>query len=333
MSLLRIAIATTHRFSLAGALLAATVFAPTPSDAQTYPTRPVKIIIPYAPGAMPDASGRLIADKLTEHFGQPFYAENRPGAGGNIGVDAAGAAEPDGHTLLLGALGTLTINPTLSQNPSAKLAELAPVSLIGSVDMIMLSAPSMKGKSLSDIVSLAKKDPGKLNFASSGYGSEHHMLIELFKLISGAQLTHIPYRGFSQGVIEVMGDQVELIFASISAAAPFIEGKKLNALAVTGSQRDRTFADVPTFAELGYPEMQMTSWVGLMAPAKTPQPTLQKLAAAMDKIVQSDAFASRIAKLGLTPMAPGPKAFAERMQSETDHWRDIIVRAKLEKVE
>lgn len=326
----RIAFSKAHVLTavlLAGAIVSST---PAPSNAQEYPTRPVKIIIPYAPGGVPDSAGRLIAEKLAEYFGHPFFVENRTGAGGIIGVSAVVNSESDGHTLLLGASGTLTIGPTLSKNSTFKPSDLAPISLIGAFDFVMLSAPSLRGKSVGDIVDLAKKNPGKLNFASSGFGSEHHLLIELFKLTTGASLTHVPYRGFSSAVTDVVGNRVELLFASIPVAEPFVSGQKVGGLAVTGSKRNKELADLPTFSELGYPDMRMASWVGLLAPATTPQPALQKLAAAMESILQSEEVSVR---LGLSRMAPGPEAFARQMQTDTEYWRDIIARTNIQPIE
>jgi tripartite-type tricarboxylate transporter receptor subunit TctC len=335
MTLLRTAMANvTNHSALVGALLAAAItLVPVASNAQAYPTRPVKVIIPYGSGGIPDAAGRAIAERLTEHFGSPFFVENRAGAGGSMGVDSATAARPDGYTLLLGASGTLTISPSLDKSASSNLNELVPLSLIGSFDFVMLSAPALAGKSVKDIVQLAKANPDKLSVGSSGFGSEHHLLIELFKLTAGAPLTHVPYKGFGQGVLDVMGNRVELIFGSVPAAAPYVEGQKLGALAVTGNKRDERLANVPTFAELGYPEMAMTSWIGMLAPARTPQPALEKLATAMETILRSDQFGTRIAKLGLHPMTPGPDAFAKRMQADTNYWRSIISRANIEKNE
>jgi tripartite-type tricarboxylate transporter receptor subunit TctC len=325
---------TAHCCALALALAATAIgLVPAASNAQAYPTRPVKVIIPYATGGIPDAAGRSVAERLAEHFGSPFFVENRAGAGGSMGVDSATAARPDGYTLLLGASGTLTISPTLDKSPSSNLNELVPLSLIGAFDFVMLSAPSLKDKSIKEIVQLAKANPDKLSVGSSGFGSEHHLLIELFKLTAGAPLTHVPYRGFGQGVLDVMGDRVELIFGSVPAAAAFVEGQKLGALAVTGSKRNDRLPNVPTFAELGYPEMEMTSWIGLLAPARTPQAALQRLTAAMETILRSDEFGARITKLGLIPMTPGPEAFARRLKADTDYWRNIITRAKIEKAD
>lgn len=330
----RTAIASIHRRTLTGAILAAAiVFAPEPSNAQAYPTRPVKIVIPYAPGGIPDAAGRLIAEKLAGEFGHPFFVENRPGAGGITGVAAVTASEPDGYTLLVGATGTLTISPNIYKNIPFKLADLTPISLVGAFEYVMLSAPAMGKTSVSKVVDFAKKNPDKLKIASSGNGSEHHLLIELFKQASGAPLVHVPYKGFSQGVVDVLGDRVELLIASIPAAESFVLTGKLGALAVTGSKRNNTLVNVPTFAELGYPEVQMTSWIGLLAPAQTPRPVLQKLTTAMEKILQSQDVAARMAKLGAIPIAPGPKAFADQMQADTKRYRDIIARGNIEKIE
>lgn len=318
---------------LLGALVAATVMTakPAPLSAEDYPTRAVKIIVPYAPGGIPDLAGRQVADELSKYFGKPFIVENQAGAGGTIGTAAVGKSEPDGYTLLLGATGTLTISPTLYKTLPFDPHTLAPISLIGAFDYVMVTSPGYKDKSLSEIVDLAKENPAKFNIASSGLGSEHHLLIERFKLLAGAPLTHVPYKGFGLGVTDVMADRVELIIGSVSAAKPFIDGGKLGAaLAVTGSKRSELLPNTPTFAELGYPDMEMTTWVGLLAQANTPEPIQQKLAAAMEKITQSQEFIRKIP--GMISMQPGQKAFAEKLQADTTYWHAIIKEAKIPQI-
>ncbi|ARP98230.1 Bug family tripartite tricarboxylate transporter substrate binding protein [Pseudorhodoplanes sinuspersici] len=308
-------------------------FVAAPLQAQDYPTRPVKIIVQYPPGGAPDASGRLMAEKLSEHFGQPFFVENRSGVGGNLGTELVIKSEPDGYTLLLAASGSMAISPALYKNLKFKISDLAPISLVGSFDFVMMSAPSLKGNSIQEIVDSAKKNPGKISIASSGFGSEHHLLGELFKLATGAPLTHVPYKGFGPGVTDVMANHVELMFGSVPAAAPLIKGDKLVAVAVTGGERSGQIPDVPTFTELGFPSIRMTSWVGLLAPAGTPQPTLQKLTAAVEKILESKEVQQRIIKLGLSPMAVGPKVFADQIKSDTAFWDDVVGRAKIQQVD
>jgi tripartite-type tricarboxylate transporter receptor subunit TctC len=328
-----VAIARCHVLTAVMLAIAVTLSLPSSSQAQDYPTRPVKVIMPYEVGGIPDAVGRLIAAKLSAELGQPFIVENRTGAGGNIGVGIVVNSAADGYTLLLGATGTLTIGPSLYKQPPFKLADLAPVSLIGAFSYAMLSDPALNNKSLAEIVAMAKESPDKLKIASSGFGSESHLLIELFKLVSGAPLNHVPYKGFGLGVTDVIANRVDLVVASIPAAAPYVAGQKLHALAVTSHKRDDMLVGVPTFSELGYREMQMTSWIGLLAPAATPQPVLKKLAAAMDKIFQSPEVAQRMEQFGSSPMTRGPEAFADQLQADTKYWGAIIGRANIAQIE
>ncbi len=304
-----------------------------PATSQEYPTRPVKIIVQYPPGGVPDASGRLVAESLAQYFGQPFIVENRTGAGGNIGTDIVVKSDPDGYTLLLAASASLTISPNLYKSLPFKLSNLSPVSLIGSFDFVMMTAPAFGAKSISELVALAKSAPGKLNIASSGYGSEHHLVGELFKLTTGAPITHVPYKGFGPAATDVMANHVELMFGSIPAASAFLQSSKMKGLAVTGNTRSPIVPHIPTFAELGYPEIRMTSWVGLLAPAEVPRHVLEKLTAALEKLSQSPEYTDRIAKLGLSSMPAGPKAFSEQIQADTKFWKDIITRSNIGQVE
>ena len=322
-------------FQLIASFFAAACFVAStiPTAAQDYPVRPVKVVVQYPPGGVPDASGRLMAEKLSQHFGQPFVVENRTGSGGNLGTDIVARSAPDGYTLLLAASGSMTISPVLYKSLPFKMIDLAPISLIGAFDFVLMSAPALKGKSLTEIVELAKKNPGKMNIASSGFGSEHHLLGELFKIAAGAPLTHIPYKGFGPGATDVMANHVELMFGSVPAASPLVQGDKLAALAVTGEKRSARLPGVPTFLELGYADIRMTSWVGLLAPAATLQPILDKLTAAVEAILKSEDMIQRIEKLGLSPMPVGPKALAHQIKSDTAFWGNILARSKIEQVD
>jgi len=320
--------------AVAGALITGAILSafPTQSIADDYPTRAVKVIVPYAPGGIPDVAGRVVAEKLSEHFKQPFIVENQPGAGGTIGTNIVAKADPDGYTLLLGATGTLTIGPSLYKSLPFKESDLAPITLIGAFDYVFVTSPSLKDKTLADIIKMAKENPGKLNIASSGLGSEHHLLIERLKSLSGAPLTHVPYKGFGLGVTDVMADRVELIVGSASAAKPFIEGGKLGApLAVTGSKRSELLPNVPTFTELGFPGMEMTTWVGLLAPASTPAPVMERLTAAMDEITHQADFKTKIP--GMISMDAGPSAFAAKIESDTKYWGEIITTSKIPQIQ
>lgn len=320
------------RCILAGAMLSGALTVAPVSNAQDYPTRPVKILIPYAAGGMPDTIGRLVAEELSQRLGKPFIVENRPGASGYIGVNTVINAQPDGYTLLLGATGTLSIGPSVYSQVPFKSSDLAPISLICDADYVLLSQPALKGKTLAEIIALAQKNPGQFKVASSGFGSESHLLIELIKLAAGMPLTHVPYKGFSFGVTDVMGDRVELIVASIAASAQLVNEGKIGAVAVTGMKRSPQLPDAPTFGEAGYPGVRMTSWLGLLTSAQTPEPIVRKLSETMEQIVHSSEFGARLAKHGLNPMAPGAAAFAEQLRNDTAQYADIVARANIPKM-
>jgi tripartite-type tricarboxylate transporter receptor subunit TctC len=305
-----------------------------PLLAQDYPTHPVRILVQFPPGGVPDLSARLIADQLSRAFGKPFVAENRPGTGGNIATEAVARSEPDGHTLLLAASAPLAINPALYKKlPFDVTKDLKPISLIASFDFVMLAAPGFPPKSVADVVALAKQNPGKYNFASSGFGSEHHLSGELFSRAAGIQLTHVPYKGFGPATADVMASHVELMFGAVPAAMPFIKGGKLRPLATTGTTRDPSLPDVPTFAELGYPQVKVVSWVGLLAPARTPKPIFDRLVAETTKAIQSPEFKHRLETLGLGQMPLGPQAMAAQLDADQKFWAGVVKQTGLKQVE
>jgi len=304
-----------------------------PAAAQEYPNRAVKILIQFPPGGVPDTTGRLLADKLSQAFGKPFVVENRPGAGGNIATELVAKSHPDGHTLLVAASASLAINPNLYNRLPFKISDLAPISLVGSFDFVMLAAPSFPPRSVREVVELAKSQPGKINIASSGFGSEHHLAGKLFNLLAGTRLTHVPYKGFGPGATDVIANQVELMFGSIPAALPFIRAGKLRALAVTGATRSPDLPDIPTFAEIGYPDLRVTSWTGLLAPARTPQPVLERIISETIRMIRAPDTAERIAKLGLGAMPLGPEAFTEKLSEDTAFWGRVINQSGITRVD
>ncbi|MGD9919914.1 MAG: Bug family tripartite tricarboxylate transporter substrate binding protein [Pseudorhodoplanes sp.] len=304
-----------------------------PVSAQEYPTRPVKIVVQFPPGGVPDASARLIAEKLGETLGKPFVVENRPGAGGNIATDLVAKSEPDGHTLLLAASASLVISPNLYRTLPFKVSDLTPISLIGSFDFVMLASPSFAASSVPDLINLARVEPAKINIASSGFGSEHHLVGELFQQSTGIRLTHVPYKGFGPGATDVIAGHIPLMFGSVPASLQLIRSNKVKALAVTGDTRAGALPEVPTFAELGYKDVTMTSWVGVLAPSGTPPFIVEKLAAEIERFVQSSEGRARIDKLGLGLMPPGPRALSDQITSGTRFWADVIKKAGVPQVD
>lgn len=303
------------------------------APAQDYPNRVVRILVQFPPGGVPDTTGRVLAEKLQQGFGKPFVVETRLGAGGNLATEMMVKSDPDGHTLLAVSSASVAINPNLYSKMPYEPGDLAPVSLFGSFDFVMMAALTFPPSSVREVVELAKRQPGKFNIASSGFGSEHHLAGELFKLLAGINLTHVPYKGFGPAAIDTVAGQVELMFGSVPAALQLIQGGKLKALAVTGAKRSPDLPDVPTFAEAGYPDLLVTSWTGLVAPARTPRPILDRINEETIKALQSPDSVQRIAKMGLGPMPLGPKPMAEKIAADTQFWARVIKQAGIKQVE
>ncbi|MBI5909052.1 MAG: tripartite tricarboxylate transporter substrate binding protein [Betaproteobacteria bacterium] len=290
-----------------------------------YPAKAVKILVQYPPGGAPDLVARVLGAKLSESLGQQFIVENRPGAGGNIATDLVAKAEPDGYTLLLSADPPITINPSLyAKLPFDPVKDLAPVTLATSVAMFLLATPSFPPNSVQELIALARANPEKFNFASSGTGSMHHLAGELLNTLAGIRLVHVPYKGFGAGVADAVGGKVELIFGGVSSAVGFVKSGKLKALAVTSSKRYPGLPQVPTLMESGFPGFEIYAWFGLMAPARTPRPIIDKLHGEVVKALRSKEISERFAALGMDIIAAGPQEFAEKIASDTRMWARIV---------
>lgn len=304
------------------------------APAQDYPTGPVKILVQFPPGDVPDLVGRTLAEKFSQAFGKPFVVENRTGANGNIATEAVVKSEPDGRTLLLAASGSIAMGPNIyTKLPFDPQKDLAPITLATTYDFVMLAAPGFAANTPQELVALAKARPGKLSFASSGFGSEHHLSGELFNLITGAGLVHVPYKGFGPATVDVMGGQIEIMFGSIPAALPFIKSGKLKALAVTGTERSPQLPNVPTFVESGVKGLVVQSWVGLLAPAGTPQAIIDKLNAAAVRGLQQPEVVQRFAAMSMAVAAQGPKEFAAQLDSDTKSWAKIVKDTGIKRIE
>ena len=290
-----------------------------------YPAKAVKILVQYSPGGAPDLVARVLGAKLAESLGQQFIVENRPGAGGNIATDLVAKAEPDGYTLLLSSDPPITINPSLyAKLPFDPVKDLAPVTLATEVAMFLLATPGFPPNSVQELIALAKANPGKFNFASSGTGSMHHLAGELLNTLAGIRLVHVPYKGFGAGVADAIGGKVELIFGGVSSAVGFVKSGKLKALAVTGSKRYAGLPQVPTLIESGFQGLEIYAWFGLMAPARTPQSIIDKLHGEVVKALRSKEVSERFAALGMDIIAAGPQEFAAKIASDTRMWARII---------
>jgi tripartite-type tricarboxylate transporter receptor subunit TctC len=291
----------------------------------SYPSHPVKIVVPFPAGGSNDIVARILAQKLTERDGQTFLVENRGGAGGNIGSDAVAASEPDGYTLLLTAPPPLTINIALYKDLKYDPAKaFAPVALVASVPIVLAVHPSLGVKNVRELVALAKAKPGVLNFGSSGNGSTNHLAGELLKSMTGIDIVHIPYKGAAPAMNDLIAGHIPMMFDNIPAVLPQVQGKFINAIAVAGAQRASALPDVPTVAESGVPGFEASAWFGLVAPANTPAAVLAKLEGDVDAILKMPDVQKRFSELGAEPGTLSGEAFGKFLAEETAKWTRII---------
>jgi len=290
-----------------------------------YPSKAVRIVVPFAAGGSTDVVARILADKLALEFKQPFVIDNRAGAGGNIGADSVAKAAPDGYTLLMGTTGVLAINSYLYKNMSYEAArDFAPVSYTSLITNILVVKQEQPIRNVAELVALAKSKPGSLSFASSGAGSSTHLSGELFKAMAGVDIMHVPYKGSSQALTDVVSGQVTMLFDNAPSSMGFIQGGKLRPLAVTSSKRMPGLPDVPTVDEAGVKGYESLSWSGIVAPAATPQPVIMKLNQAIDRILKMDDVKKKLAGLGVDPVGGPPEAFARHIRVESDKWGKLV---------
>jgi len=301
-----------------------TVMPWTGAGAQDYPNKPVRIIVPFGAGGPADVYARVLAQHLGDSFKQSFVVENRPGAGAIIGTDAVAKAEPDGYTLLLMS-NTHTTNESLIPNrPYELMRDFAPVSPINYSDLLMVAHPSTGVKNLQDFIALAKKDPGRLNYASSGPGTPYHMAGELFKAMSGTNIIHVPHKSSGDMRSSVIGGHVQMMFDAITVMAQGVQSGQLIALGTTGKQRSSVMPNVPTVAEAGVPGYEATIWLGILAPAKTPKPVIDKLNAEIVKIMNRSDVKEAWAKQGAVPMTMSPAEFDKYIRADIEKWAQVV---------
>ncbi len=290
-----------------------------------YPAKPVRIIVPFPAGGTTDILARAIGDELQKSLGQPFVIENRAGAGGNIGAEAVAKSAPDGYTLLMGTVGTHAINVSLyPKMPYDAVRDFAPVSLVAGVPNVLVAAPSFAPSTVREVIDAARKEPGKLTFASSGNGTSIHLSGELFKLLTGTQLTHVPYKGSSAALPDVMSGAVNIMFDNAPSAMPHIKGGKLKAIAVTSAQRSPALPNVPTVAEAGVPGFEASSWFGVLAPAGTPKEIVDRLSREIARALATPEMRERLAGQGAEPVGSTPEQFAAHIRSEIDKWARVV---------
>jgi tripartite-type tricarboxylate transporter receptor subunit TctC len=304
------------------------------AQAQAYPAKPVKIVVPYAPGGPNDIVARLLAEKLTASTGQTFLVENKPGGGSNIGAEAVAKSPPDGHTLLVAAT-SHSINMTLFPKENLKydlLKDFAPVSLLMTGPLVLVTHPALPVKNVKEFVALAKTKAGKMSFGSSGNGASTHLAGEMLNAAAGIQTIHVPYKGSGPALTDLMGGQIDFMVDTMISAMPFVTSGKLRALATTGKTRSPVLPDVPTLAEQGYPGFEAVAWIGLLAPAKTPPEVVAKLNAEVRKVLEQPEVRGRLSVQGFAAEWQKPEAFSAYMAREVQKW-GAIVRSANVKVE
>jgi tripartite-type tricarboxylate transporter receptor subunit TctC len=310
--------------ALAAIFLATPALLATECFAQDYPTRPVRIIVPFGAGGPADVTARLIGNILQEKFGQPFVVEDRPGAGGVIGTVEAAKSPPDGYTLLMMS-NTQTANESLvPQRKYELMRDLVPIAPVNSSDLVIVVNPSVPAKTLAEFIALAKSQPGKLNYASSGQGTPYHMAGELFKTMAGIDVVHVPYRNSGEARSGVIGGQVQMMIDAVTTMAPNVSAGQVRALATTGTARSSVLPDVPTAAEAGVPGYEATIWLGLMAPAGTPKPVIDKLNAAVSDAVKRPDIVKLWTEQGAAAMSMTPEAFDKYLRGDIVKWANVV---------
>lgn len=311
-------------------VLAFAAMAPGSAVAQDYPTRPIRFIIPFVAGGSTDIIARLIGDKLSARLGQPVVIDNRGGAGGNIGADAVAKAAPDGHTILLATTGIMAINdtlyPKLSYSPQK---DLAPVVYVTSLTNVLAVNPKVPANSVRELIDYAKANPGKLNFASGGTGAATHLVGELFKSAAGVDLVHVPYKGGGQAMQDLLSGEVSMMFGQIVTVISQIQAGQLRPLGVTSARPSSALPGVPTIAESGVPGFEALSWSGIVVPAATPQPIIDRLNRETNAVLQEPEIRTRFAEVGAEPVGGTPEDFARHIAAEHAKWSKVIAEAKI----
>ncbi len=295
------------------------------AHSQDYPTKPIRIVVPFSPGGVADNSARVVADSLGARLGQQVLVENRPGASGNIGTQAVAQAAPDGYTLLLGFDGTMVINPhVFPKIPFDTLKDFAPVTKLGDATLILVAHPSVPAKNLAEFIAHAKARAGPFAYGTSGTGGTPHLAGELLKLRTGIALEHVPYKGGGQAITDAVGGQIPLVFTAIATAQQYVRAGRLVGLGVPGATRSAALPDVPTFAESGLPGFDVSSWTGIFAPASTPRPVIDKLQRELAAVLRTAFVRERYAVLGIEPVGNSPQEFGDQVRADLARWEKVV---------
>ncbi len=296
--------------------------------AQSWPARPIRLVVPFGAGGGTDNLARIIEPLVSKGLGQPLVIENRPGGGSVIGMDAVAKAAPDGYTLVMTDT-SIAVNPSLKPLPYDSIKDFEPVSLLATAPVILVAHPSLPAKTLQEFVALAKQQPGKFNYASGGIGASTHLGGELLKFVAGIDVAHVPYKGTGPAMNDLIGGHVHVMFSGISSARPHMDSGALRALAVTGEARNAATPDVPTFAEAGLPGVTASTYWGILAPKGTPKDIVERVSAEFAKAVRDAEVVARIAQLGYLPIAGGPSDYAANIKSEIEKWAPVVKNANI----
>jgi tripartite-type tricarboxylate transporter receptor subunit TctC len=307
------------------------LLAPGIAAAQAWaPARPIRFVVPFAAGGATDIVARVLSEPMAQRLGQPVAVENRTGAGGNVGVENVVRSAPDGHTILMGTTGTLTINPHLFANMGFNpLTDLAPVGLAFATDHVLIVNPAVPAQNAQEFLALARARPGALSYGSGGNGTSTHTVAELFKLVAQIDLQHVPYRGSAPALNDTVAGNVQVMLDQIASALPQIQAGRVRALAVTGARRHAALPNVPTVAEIGLTAAEATSWGAVLAPAQTPAPVLERLAAVLRECLELQAVKDRLAQVGADVRSSTPAELAAYMRAETEKWGRVVSTARI----
>jgi len=293
--------------------------------AETWPAKPVRIIVPFPPGSSPDLIARMLTDKLAQALGQPVIVENKPGAGGNLGTGLVAKAEPDGYTLGLSIPGPLAVNTVLYKKMDYDpFTELVPLTLVAVSPNVLIVNPGLGVNSVKEFIDYAKAQPGKLNYGSIGNGSASHLTMELLKMQAGVDIVHVPYPGSPQVITSILANQVQAGFVVPATAMPLVQSGRVKAIAVTSSAKSPVLPDLPTVAEAGFPGFESSAWIGMVAPAKTPKPIIDRLNQELAAIIRSQEVREKMLKIYFQAVGTAPEGLSSLMRSERDRWARVI---------
>jgi tripartite-type tricarboxylate transporter receptor subunit TctC len=295
-----------------------------PAYAQQYPAKPIRLIVPFVAGGTADVLGRVMAQRLTQQYGQQVVVENRPGSGGHVGGEAAARATPDGYTIVFGTIGIHAAYGIYSKLNYDPARDLQPVAMYADVPNVLIVHPSVPAKNVKEFIALAKSNPGRLNFGTAGSGSSTHMCGEWFKLVTGVNLTHVPYKGSAQAMQDLLGGQIELMFENLPTGIAQIKAGKVRALGMTSKERSPSMPDIPTVSESGVPGFEATAWFTIAAPAKVPADIIRKLNTDMNAFLKAPEMQSRWIEMGVVPMGGSPADAEKFFVSEREKWNKVI---------